>query len=184
MKMMVMVMMILTMANDAGRQSWRWQECSPCVVACPSQLHCAILLASHLTYPILLVLSYLAYLTCCSVHCTHCHICLICNMLASEDFSTQISLQCEVSRLKQAEWCVLLFVLWDNKGLHQGCKILLSHTVCNKVHIAPLSNVAGALLSVVAYMHIYMQISICCLLCHTLCNKVLTLHLCQPGCEQ
>ena len=140
MMVMVMVMMILTMANDAGRQSWRWQECSPCVVACPSQLHCAILLASHLTYPILLVLSYLAYLTCCSVHCTHCPICLIFNMLASEDFSTQISLQCEVSRLKQAEWCVLLFVLWDNKGLHQGCKILLSHTVCNKVHIAPLSN--------------------------------------------
>ena len=130
MKMMVMVMMILTMANDGGRQSWRWQECSPCVVACPRQLHCAILLASHhltcvapsylscpsylsyLTWPILLALPYLAYLTypillayltCCSVHCTHCPICLIFNMLASEDFSTQISLQYEVSRLKHAE---------------------------------------------------------------------------------
>ena len=49
---------------------------------------------------------------------------------------------------------MLLFVLWDNKGLHQGCKILLSHTMCNKVHIAPLSNVAGALLSVVAYIQL------------------------------
>ena len=45
-------------ANDARSQSWRLRECSPCRrLSSPTPL-------SHLTCPILLVLSYFSCLTC------------------------------------------------------------------------------------------------------------------------